>query len=515
MLQLTKAAGHLEPLVRFLERRAALIVAGFSCLYFAGTSGRASQKLLWHDELFTLYLARLPTLADVWAAIATPVDGTPPLFHALTRASVGIFGEGLVALRLPSILAFLLGCVCLYRFVRRRYGPLYGLVAFVLPIATNASLYAYEARAYGVVFGLAGVSLACWQSAADGDRRRLSLALLFLSLAAAIATHYYAVLLLGPLAVGEAIRFWSRRRADRAMWCVLVASLAPLIVLQPLIRAAPALVTGWFSYSSPRAIVETYEGVLLPLVIPAVVFLVLVGATIAVPRIPEDTEPSPPAHEWIAMIVLLATPLWAAAIASAIVGSFVARYTLFWVLGFSVLAAFTVAACSRYARAAGALAAVTLLLWAGAKQVSAARFLMREPPSPETLYSHLVAERNTPLPIAVTHGHIFLPLVEYAPADIRSRLVMIIPSPRIAARIGQSGDTPLIGLAKWMTLQVEDLDSFTARHRRFVLYGPPSWILSELRTAGAILTYEGEDDAGGTLAVSNPGPSSLYLVTFK
>ena len=127
----------IESVGQIVHQHAPLILLGFSALYVAGTAGRASQKLLWHDELFTLHVSRLP-LSNLWAALATPSDQTPPLFHLVTRAFMWLLGDGLIAIRLPAILGFLLAMLCLYAFVARRYGPLYGLLAAVVPVATNA-----------------------------------------------------------------------------------------------------------------------------------------------------------------------------------------------------------------------------------------------------------------------------------------------------------------------------------------------------------------------------------------
>ena len=237
------------------------------------------------------------------------------------------------------------------------------LIAFLLPVATNAYIFAYEARAYGVVLGLAGLTLISWQAAARGQERRRSLAALFVSLSVAISCHYYALLLLVPLSVGEGIRFWHRRLPDWPLWSVLVASIFPLIGLQPLIRAAPKLVVGWFSRLSPRTVLEGYETVLAPLVIPALAILVLAGGAIALASMREESpSAAPPSYEWFAMAALLATPMWVAPIAGVLVGSFVARYALFWVLGFGVLVAYAVAACLRYAKVTGTLAALVLLV---------------------------------------------------------------------------------------------------------------------------------------------------------
>ena len=152
------------------------------------------------------------------------------------------------------------------------------LLASVLPIATDAYVYAYEARAYGIVLGCAGIVLVSWQAAAARTRRTLALFTLSASLAAAISFHYFAVLLLLPLGVGELARWWERRASDRAMWGAILASLSPLILFSPLIRRASSVVTGRFSQMSPRLVAAHYEAVLVPLLIPAVAALMLVAA---------------------------------------------------------------------------------------------------------------------------------------------------------------------------------------------------------------------------------------------
>jgi len=159
-------------------------------VYLVATCGRASQKLFWHDELFTVYLTRLPNLSDVWRAIEQGAEAAPPLFSVLTRASIGLFGEGLISGRLPGIMGFLVASLAVYSFVKRRYGALYGLVASLLPSATHAYVFAYEARPYGLILGFAGIAMVAWQRAAEGRRRVLWLLLLGTSLSAAVLCHY-------------------------------------------------------------------------------------------------------------------------------------------------------------------------------------------------------------------------------------------------------------------------------------------------------------------------------------
>ena len=100
-----------------VERHKLWLLCGFSVLYLVGTCIIASQKLLWNDELFTLYISRLPSLSAIWSALVTGADQSPPLFFIITRASLLLFGANHLAVRLPEVLGFWIMSLCLFRFV--------------------------------------------------------------------------------------------------------------------------------------------------------------------------------------------------------------------------------------------------------------------------------------------------------------------------------------------------------------------------------------------------------------
>src|SRR3972149_1994188 len=191
-----------EALRNQCERRKLWLLCGFSIVFLISTCWLASRKLMWNDELFTLYISRLPSVSDIWSALSTGADQTPPFFHIITRASFSLFGVNHVSIRLPEVLGFWVMSLCLFQFVSKRSSAIYGFVAMLFPLVTIAYSYAYEARPYGLVLAFSGLPLLCWQSAAEGRYRKLSLIGLALSLAAAVSSHYYAVLLFLPLAVG-------------------------------------------------------------------------------------------------------------------------------------------------------------------------------------------------------------------------------------------------------------------------------------------------------------------------
>src|SRR4029079_14659926 len=105
----------------------------------------ARDKPFWHDEIYTVLLARLP-LGSLWRAGLDGVDLSPPLNIVLTRAVHLVAGAGPVTSRLPSIAGFIFTSLLLFVFVRKRSNTLIGVTAALLPAFTEAWNYATEAR---------------------------------------------------------------------------------------------------------------------------------------------------------------------------------------------------------------------------------------------------------------------------------------------------------------------------------------------------------------------------------
>lgn len=213
-----------------------------SILYFADVMWRAIRKPFWFDELFTVYLCRLPSLHATLSAVQHGADFNPPLFYFLTRAANAVLGEGRIATRLPGMIGVWLFCICLFLFVVRRCGRLAGLVAGIFPLCTLVQFYAYEARPHGILLGWLGVALLGWQRMME-DRARLGWRLLFfISLAGAVATHVYALFILLPFAAVEVNSFIRKRSVhyDVIAAVVISGALAVLLYL-PIIRVYQAI----------------------------------------------------------------------------------------------------------------------------------------------------------------------------------------------------------------------------------------------------------------------------------
>ena len=246
-----------------------LCIASFTIFYFVDVLLRASAKYFWYDEILTLYFARLPGLHSLWGALQSGLESNPPAFHLLTRATEAIFGEGLVATRLPEIISFWVMCLCLFYFVERRAGVIAGFIAMVLPMLTGVYYYAYEARPLIIVAACAGLAVVCWDHSKQAFHRNAWLLGFSLALFAAFMMHCYAILLMIPFGIAELARDLRGRDLNWRFWIAWIAPLLPASFLYiPLLRAFRAAAKGTdFAITFPPLwpeVLRFYSFLLLP-----------------------------------------------------------------------------------------------------------------------------------------------------------------------------------------------------------------------------------------------------------
>jgi len=452
-------------------------IALTSLIYFADIFLRASQKCFWFDELFTVYLSRLHTLGSIYTANAHGVDFNPPLFYFFTRASEHFFGEGLIATRLPEMLAVWLFCLCLFLFVSRRLGPLSGLVAGVLPFFTLIQYYAYEARPHGLVLGWCGLMLIFWQRAQEGQRRKLWLIGLGLCMMGALLTHVYAVYLAFPFAVVELNELFSNRRMD---W---IASAA---ILLPLVAAVPVYLPLFHVYRliAPKVFLpaahDAIEHYFIQVMGPAGMVVLLAIALIVFGREP-DAAPADGLSRQEAVLAAAFAILpfvgWLGALVSH--GPFVSRYFLSGVAGYAVLLAAAISLPGVRLWATKVLACTMFLLLLmdlamAAHELIKHNFVLVEPSSgivltttpktPMVRYASL-ATADPSLDVLVPPPLQYLYFFNYAPRAVASRLYY-------AGSATDFFTYALNELREWahLDLKVVEIRPFLASHHRFLLY---------------------------------------------
>jgi 4-amino-4-deoxy-L-arabinose transferase-like glycosyltransferase len=174
---------------------------------------------IWGDEGSSLLLARY-SLSEIWRHAAFDVH--PPLYFMLLHGWIGLFGDGIFALRCLSALAGItavgLGIWLVDRLATRRAAFIAGLLLALLPTAVR---YSQEVRMYALLGALllaASLALVYW---IRRPQRRDYLVVYVVLMSAAFYTHYFAVLaalchwvyLLG-IRVQRGYRFRHIQRAD-------------------------------------------------------------------------------------------------------------------------------------------------------------------------------------------------------------------------------------------------------------------------------------------------------------
>jgi Dolichyl-phosphate-mannose-protein mannosyltransferase len=465
-----------------LSKTAIIGIAVVSTVYFADIVLKASRKCFWFDELFTVYLCRLPTFSNTWTAIAHGSDFNPPLFYLLERGSQRLFGEGLIATRLPSTIGVWLFGMCLFLFVARRAGAICGFIAGVFPFFTLIQYYAYEARAHGIVLGWCGLALVCWQRSTEGAKSYVWLAAFGLSLIGALLTHVYAVYLLVPFAMVELYRLFSGNRLDWRILAVLALAFISVttVVTLPLARYYRAAASPASDYGASHYALQHF---LLNVVGPAIgilIFWLLLAAL-------DGQQPRPntssavviPRMEIVVAAGFACIPIIGFLGCKISNGPFLDRYFLTSVAGYSIFLAIGSSKLRiPWVTAGFAVCLFALMLGDLGTTIYLAkehRLLLFEPstnlrlntdPSrPMGLYDTL-SNKKGDLDIMVLPSLEYIYLFNYASPSIVHHLYFAAPA----------GNYNLGGyerLGKWANInfQLKGFEPFLASHNRFLLYG--------------------------------------------
>lgn len=508
-----------------LESRVAAVLASrrwwfvgvVAFLYFSITCGLAQYKLFWNDELFTVYIARLPTLADIWTILATGVEQLPPTFHILTRLLIRLAGEHHLTVRLPAILGVGAMEICVFLIASRHSSTAYGLLGMLVPLTTQAYPYAYEARPYGLVLAFAAASFLCWQAAAAGHWRTIALPGLAVALAGALASHYYGVLLFAPLAAGEIVRSFRRRRLDPWIWLAFALATLPLWAFLPLIQAGRKLGGTFWARPQWRDIVGFYQNVFGPTTV-LLLGIVLVVAIYAIARSstgsgrPPAPSSAPPLHEVVAGVGYLTIPVIAVVLAKFVTGAFTDRYALAAVLGLAVVVPWgTYQLLDRRATMGVVLATFAAAYFMVYVALDPVKKIREDRFAYQTVYELLRKASAGDLPLVVANPHAFFQLTYYAPPRIASRFVYLADPAGALRHLGS--DTVDLGVrefGRWTPLMVEDYGTYVRAHPRFLLYvdqGAWAWLLPELVANGARIRVVGVDGTRPVLEVdARPEP---------
>lgn len=457
----------------------------FAVVYVVPSVMLARQKLMWDDEFFTLYLSKTKNWADLWRALSTGADQHPPTFYYLTHLIFKVAGTSHALLRLPAIVGFALCSFCLYEIAREIMGRRWAVAAMLVPLATPSVYYATEARGYGLELGFITCSLLMWFWAAEGKKRTFAVIALAVSLFLAVASHYYALFILFPLAIGELVKIRMRRTVDFPVCGALFAALLPPLLFSPLILRALSYSKTFWAIPAWAQMVDWYPVMLgrAPLIL-----LVAAGLAFVLNISPSEDKrsvlPQPPVAIVLAASSLL--PVVGVFAAKFVTHAFTERYFIAALPGSCIILVWALRRVIANDKVGPALVATLCILlfaqqWRDQRgqQLTAVR----------TMRSiSALLRRNPDAPVVISDVTNFHRLSFYARRDLASRIVYVA-DPGLSVRyLGHDTiDRGMLALNPWFPLKTISWYEWWRTHPSSLVYGTVgdwNWVTFALREVG-------------------------------
>jgi 4-amino-4-deoxy-L-arabinose transferase-like glycosyltransferase len=439
----------------------------------------ASHKPMSADELTTLAVAQQRSWSAIWNADFNKADGMPPLYHYIHGIFLRLPLRPEIALRLPSILGFSLLIPSLFAFVGRVSGWRSGFVAACFPLATGAYFFSYEARTYALTLGLTAVALFLWQQAHTRPHRVKYSAILALALGAAAAVNYNALYGFFPFFLAEAVSAIRKRQIHWTGFFALLAGLVPYGIYWPIMsRLQKYYGAGFWAKPSLGLIVETVHSWANPDTALSVFLFTTIGMAVLLlfrkPDVQPETSSRPASpEEWSVCIGFCAVPAVVFVVASILRGGMVARYSITFIIGASLLVGYA----TRFLRTAF-LNVIAVCLLAAFFIVAIQQ--LHKSTSPEEAawrqHSDLKEYVTGDRPIVISDGLTYVQLAYYSSPKVRSRLYYIDdPAQALRYLHTDTVDLSIPILARYLPLQVMSFKDFTEHHASFLLYSGAQW----------------------------------------
>jgi mannosyltransferase len=200
---------------RVLRDPAVATVAALTVLAAVLRFTRIGHQGFWFDEANTAQLVHFSPGKMI--GLIPRTESTPPLYYCLAWVWARVFGYGETGLRSLSALAGMLIVPVAYAAGAKLISRRAGVIAAALT-ACNPMLiwYSQEARSYSLLALLSACTLLTFAYARERPTPR-ALAWWVMSAVLALATHYYALLVVVPEAIWLLALFYRRRPVQLAM----------------------------------------------------------------------------------------------------------------------------------------------------------------------------------------------------------------------------------------------------------------------------------------------------------
>ncbi len=490
----------LTRITRVIERHPSVAFLFFAAVYISAVLAKSRSKPLWHDEIFTYYIADTPNLATTLQR--GRIDLNPPLSYLLTHLSFKLFHASTLTCRLPEVVAFFLAMLFLFAFVKQRMGVLYGLLAAALLFLSPAGELAIEARPYAILLSSICLSILAWQKARQtGSERVLGLCLLVLGAAGMLLSHVFGLLAWAALAAGELARIIERKKID---WKPVLAWTLPLLSVltyaplfrNPSIVAFPPAFQPTLRLTAIFYIFQMDRQLAVLLLTGIAAFIVLGRTTFRGRGAWFLTRP-----EWVATLSLIVAPCALLAYLHHSHGAFFPRYGVMASVGMSILFAAAIGWWSRHDLRVALMASVIALLISG-NLLAAVRGLplllqllhlaqATEPIIQPCQVCALTASIDPNIPLVDASGITFTEMnFRESPATLNR--IFYLTDPEASLKYAHATifeGMPTEAAVFSLKARTTTYSDFIQQHRHFFVFGdidyPEDWLLLKLKADGA------------------------------
>ncbi len=486
-----RPASPLQRIVEALEDRPLIILAILTALYALMLCPFAARPL-WHDELYTFYIANAPTPQRALEEVRT-LDLNPPLLYLLTRLSNALLGMSPLATRVPSLFAFYGFSIFLFAFVRRRLSNLFSAVTVMLFWSGYFFYYAMEARPYALLLFFSGLTLISYDHAIFRWGRKAALAGIAAGIIGMLLSHVFAPFTIAPFFIAEAYRSFRNRKPDWPLWAVLALPLAAAAIDIPLVQHFHGLIfPAAFQPSVP--VLFHFYWLIGRRSIFGYLAVILGGVAGAAAGFSAGRRAGWKPTDFALGAVFAVMPVVLGLVLLRTHGAFWERYCITTAAALSVIAGALLAKCFRQNKEAAFGSFAVLLAVLLVSKVAKPFYTLRS----ELPNASILEAIRPDLPLVSASGITFLEMDNHESSSMTHRLYYLL-DPAAAMRYAHSSLFDGFAILKRdyfpIRSNIETFGAFTSEHHRFLVLSrpdyPENWLLPKLKDDGATIREAG------------------------
>lgn len=501
----------LERVGAALNRRPALTLALLLLVYAVLVLLESHAHPLSNDEIYTVHIARAPTLRSMWE-MEREIDLHPPLHYLLVGLALHLPGPLWFAARVPSMVAGAVATAMLFWLTTRRLGSVSGIVSVAVLWTGPVEAFFWSDRPYMLWMALLTLLIGAYLWTVESKGSGWRTAVVFLLSALMISDQLIGVAALGGFAAAEAVRAWRRRRLDfrMALALFLPASMAFGFAYQLRHLAAngfpPEQIpsVGWAAAMYNAQVTQMFF-----LVSVAVVAGAFLWSGVRERGLVESRDARPlrlPAEESALFVGLILVPVLLMVVAALFRLQYWERYSACAVVGFAGVVPWML---YRRLPQMEVLGPLLVLVFLGTTVAQAVGDATPDQGGPERV---ALSSLDASLPIVAANPMTFTEMADREPNGIAQRLFYLTDreeAQRVAGYTLFENEDKIVRILG-LPSHAEQAKRFYGEHPRFWLIADPAnrteWLLRSLVERGATVAWKGKIRPGYD-------DSDLYLVT--